>query len=456
MNIPREIFKMYDIRGLVGSQVNPELCFALGKAFVTLIAKENSGKDLTIAVGRDMRATSPEFQASLMKGMTEAGASVKDIGLVSTPAFYFGVGHLECDGGMMVTASHNPECDNGFKITRSKARPVSGDDGIQDLADIIESESYISSDITGDIEVIEGMPELFTKESIEFAGEGQINKLKIVVDPGNGMGAQYLEDMEGQIDEIEFVKMYWDLDGSFPNHESNPFKDENNVDLQKRIIEEGADLGIATDGDGDRIFFFDETGEMVDPSIVRGLIAQIVLRSNPGAQIGYDIRPGKITEDMIFEAGGKPFVTRVGHSLIKKEMIERESPFSGESSGHFFYKFPTGSYEGPVTVVVQILQEMAQKNVSLIELVKPLKKYVHSGEINFDVDDKDKMIEKIKTHFAEGEFNDLDGISISYDDFWFNIRASNTESKLRLNLEATDQTTMEKRRDEIVSLVDEG
>ena len=247
--------------------------------------------------------------------------------------------------------------------------------------------------------------------------------------------------------------MYWELDGSFPNHESNPFKDENNVDIQKRIVEEGADLGIATDGDGDRIFFFDETGAIVDPAIIRGLISQIVLRTNPGARIGYDIRPGKITEDMILESGGKPFITKVGHSLIKTDMIANDSPFSGESSGHFFYKYPTGSYEGPVTVVVHLLHEMSKKGVSLKELVGPLRKYVHSSEINFDVEDKLATIERIKQHFSDGELNELDGISIKYDDVWFNIRASNTESKLRLNLEAIDQATMEKRRDEVIAVI---
>ncbi|MBT3230591.1 phosphomannomutase/phosphoglucomutase [Candidatus Uhrbacteria bacterium] len=453
MNIPREIFKMYDIRGLVGSQVNSELSFALGKAFVTLIASENPGKDLTIAVGRDMRASSPEFQQALMKGMTEAGADVKDIGLVSTPSFYFGVGDLECDGGMMVTASHNPEQDNGFKMTRAKARPVSGIDGIKELADIIEADEYIETDKVGSIEIVDGIPQKFVKESIRFAGEGEVQPLKIVVDPGNGMGAQYLQDMEDQVDSIDFVKMYWELDGSFPNHESNPFKDENNVDIQKRIVEEGADLGIATDGDGDRIFFFDETGAIVDPAIIRGLISQIVLRTNPGARIGYDIRPGKITEDMILESGGKPFITKVGHSLIKTDMIANDSPFSGESSGHFFYKYPTGSYEGPVTVVVHLLHEMSKKGVSLKELVGPLRKYVHSSEINFDVEDKLATIERIKQHFSDGELNELDGISIKYDDVWFNIRASNTESKLRLNLEAIDQATMEKRRDEVIAVI---
>lgn len=453
MKITRAIFKMYDIRGLVGSEVNSEFAHGLGRAFVALLTKENPGKDLVIAVGRDMRQSSPEIQQALMKGMVESGADVKDIGLVSTPAFYFSVGHLGADGGIMVTASHNPEQDNGFKMTRLNARPVSGNNGIQELADAMEADAFLSSDRMGQIEVIEGLPALFTKKSIAFAGPDAIPKLRVVVDPGNGMGAQYLQHMIDQLPSINMTKMYWEFDGSFPNHESNPFKEENNIDLQKRIVQEGADLGIATDGDGDRIFLFDHTGEMVDPAIIRGLIAQIVLRVQPGAHIGYDIRPGKITEDMILEAGGVPFVTKVGHSLIKEEMIKRMSPFAGESSGHFYYHYPEGYFEGPVTVAVQIFQEMRRRSLNLKDLVDPLRKYAHSGEINFHVDDKQAALDRLRGHFAQGAISELDGLSIVYNDFWFNVRPSNTESILRLNLEAVDKETMEKRKQEVIFII---
>jgi phosphomannomutase len=453
MNIERSIFKAYDIRGFVGTQISDEFSRGLGKAFVTMLSSELKNKKLKIAVGRDMRASSPAYQKALIEGIVESGADVVDIGLVSTPEFYFGVGYLECDGGIMVSASHNPAQYNGFKITRDHARPVSGDSGIKILAQIMEFDSFIKSEDKGNFEINSEIPNKFIEESIAFAGDDQIRDLKIVVDTGNGMGAQYLDNMLTKIQNLEFVKMYWDFDGNFPNHESNPFKDENNIDLQKRILEEKADLGIATDGDGDRIFFFDENAKMVEPAMVRGLIAQIMLRDHPGANIGYDIRPGKITEDMILEAGGKPFVTRVGHSLIKEKMIEYNSIFAGESSGHFFYKYQRGYFEGPVTVTVQIMQEMTRKNKKLSELVAPYRKYYHSGEINFEVEDKLKAIENLKIRYSDGKLNELDGITITYPDFWFNVRAGNTESILRLNLEATSNKLMELKRDEVSGVI---
>jgi phosphomannomutase len=250
--------------------------------------------------------------------------------------------------------------------------------------------------------------------------------------------------------------MNWELDGSFPNHEADPFKDENTRDLSSRVVEENADLGIATDGDGDRIFFIDEKGNKVNPAVLRGLLAQIVLRSHHGATICYDVRPGRITKDMIEEAGGVPSMTRVGHSLIKEQMLRVGAVFGGESSGHFFYAYKNGTYEGPVTAAVQLLQEITRQGKTLSEIVEPLdSKYAHSGEINFLVEDKQAAIERMKERFADGKINELDGVSIEYDDFWFNVRASNTESKLRLNLEATDRATMESRRDEVIAVINE-
>lgn len=454
MQIPRHIFKAYDVRGLIDDELTPELCTVIGRAFATLLRKENPEGALKVAVGRDMRESSPAYQAAVVEGLRMCGVDVVDIGLVSTPAFYFGVGDTGADGGVMVSASHNPAEYNGCKFVRAKAVPVSGDGGIYEMADTIEKEAFVESDARGELSSVEGVPEKFVNMSIDFAEPDPISKFKVAIDTANGMGAQYLDDLLTHLD-LDVTKMYWELDGTFPNHEANPFKYENNKDLEAKIVEVGADVGIATDGDGDRIFFFDELGKMIDPAIVRGVIAQVVLRSYPGAAIGYDIRPGKITQDLIEEAGGKPFVTRVGHSLIKERMIEKDAVFSGESSGHFYYRYDTGSYDGPVTVAVQFLQELTRSGMKASEFVGQFERYVHSGEINFEVEDKTAMIEKIKQHFADGEFNDLDGISITYDDFWFNVRPSNTESLLRLNLEAVDQATMEQRRDEIIALIQE-
>lgn len=356
----------------------------------------------------------------------------------------------------MVSASHNPAPYNGFKMTRAQAVPISGDTGIQEIADLVERHlvESVEYDLStrGTIQQITGIPELSAKAEFAYVGAHPIKKMKIVADTANGMGAQYL-DVLFKLVEADVTRMFWDFDGSFPNHEADPFKEENTEAIREKVMELGADLGITTDGDGDRIFFVDDKGRLVTPAVLRGLLAQIVLRDHPGATICYDIRPGKITQDMILEAGGKPSVTRVGHSLIKEQMRSVGAVFGGESSGHFFYTFPTGVYEGPVTVATQILQEITRRGMKFSEIVEPLERYVHSGEINFVVGDKDEMMHKLKEKFSDGELSTLDGITITYPDFWFNVRASNTESKLRLNLEAVDRATMEAQRDEIIAFI---
>lgn len=455
MEIPRHIFKAYDIRGISGSEITPILAESLGRAYVAWLKKTSKKQSLTIVVARDMRDTSPEYQAALTKGLTQSGAHVLDIGLASTPAFYFGVGHLGADGGIQVTASHNPAQYNGFKLVGESASPIGGDTGINDIADIIESELFESSDVIGSVEEVGGIPEKHVEHEIAFAGDGDIKPFKIVADPGNGLGAQYLEILFEKLG-MDVTQMCWELDGTFPNHESNPFKDDNVVDIKAKVKELGADLGIATDGDGDRVFFIDNEGEVVEPAMVRGILAQRMLERNPGATICYDVRPGKITKDMIEEAGGVPVVTRVGHSLIKAHMKEVGAVYGGESSGHFFYKFDTGIYEGPVVVIIHMLQELSASSKSFAEFIAPLKRYVHSGEINFEVEDKQGMMGTLKTHFNEGELDEQDGITITFADFWFNVRPSNTESVLRLNLEAVDRETMESRRDEIKAIIERG
>jgi phosphomannomutase len=453
MNIPREVFKAYDIRGLVDEQITPDLAEAIGRGYASLLRQENENKHLSVVVGRDMRDTSPDLQEALTRGLTESGVDVLDIGLVSTPAFYFAVGDSGVDGGIMVSASHNPAAYNGFKLTREEAVPIGEHTGIQDIADIIEDEDFIDADEKGSVERMEGVPERAVDNEMMFVGTDEIGEFKIVADSGNGMGAQYLDELFDRLD-CDVERMYWELDGTFPNHEPNPLVEENVEDLKERVVDSGADLGIATDGDGDRIFFIDDNGDVLPPEILRGLLAEITLRKFPEATVCYDIRPGKITEDMIKKAGGEPCVTRVGHSFIKAKMRDVDAVFGGESSGHFFYAFDTGVYEGPVTAAVQLLQELTREGVSLSELVEPYKKYSHSGEINFEVEDKQAATEAVKQEFSDGEVNELDGITITFDDFWFNIRPSNTEPVLRLNLEAVNDAVMREKRDEIAEILE--
>lgn len=445
---------MYDIRGLVDEEITDELAEKIGRAYAKLRRSElPEGRQLTMVVGRDMRESSIRYQKHLIQGLVASGVRVLDIGLVSTPAFYFGVGHAGADGGIMVSASHNPAAYNGFKITREEAIPVSGDTGIMDIRDMVEVGDFKDADEHGSIEEVSNIPALAVEAELNYVGKSEIKPLKIVVDTANGMGAQYMDELFKRIPG-ELIRMYWEFDGSFPNHEADPLKPENIADLQKRVIDERADLGIAIDGDGDRIFYVDEKGHLVSPAIVRGLLSQITLRAYPDAIVCRDIRPGKITDDMIIEAGGTPSITRVGHSLIKEQMRDVGAVFGGESSGHFFYRFPVGVFEGPVVATVHILQEMTSLRKKLSEIVEPLERYVHSGEINFIVEDKQAAVQKIKDTFADGELSELDGITITYPDFWFNVRGSNTEPKLRLNLEAIDQATMEAKRDQIIALIE--
>lgn len=442
---------MYDIRGLVDEQINEGLSHHIGRAFASLISREQNGKPLTIVVGRDMRASSIKFEKEVVAGLVASGCTVLMVGLVSTPAFYFSVGHLKADGGIMVSASHNPAAYNGFKMVRANAIPVSGMTGIEDLATMIEREDYIPES-TGSVEEAPDMPRQAVEMEMAHAGADVVTIKKVVVDSANGMGAQYL-DLLFQHLGVDVERMFWDLDGSFPNHEADPFKPENRQAIEERMKQAGADLGITTDGDGDRMFFVDEKGETVDPAIIRGLIAQIELRRVPGATICYDIRPGKITEDMIVEAGGVPSVTRVGHSLIKEQMRKVGAIFGGESSGHFYYKFPIGVFEGPVCAALEIMQEISRQGKPFSEIVAPLKRYVPSGEINRRVADKQAVLDAVKKKHADAKILEIDGVSMTYPNVWFNLRPSNTEPLIRLNVEAVDQATMEKYRDELLAMM---
>lgn len=453
MQIPRQIFKTYDIRGLVNDDITPIFAKGLGRAFATFITRETKKKQPVIVVGRDMRPSSVEYQKALIEGLIEQGARVKDIGLVSTPAFYFGVSHLDGDGGIQISASHNPAKYNGFKMVRRRAIAISGETGIKTLADMMEQDDFDKTNKKGDVEEIMGIPEKQVASEISFANVGELPRFKIVADSANGMGAQYLDDTFKEY-EFDVTRMFWDFDGTFPNHEADPFKEENTEAICKHVKKLKADIGIATDGDGDRIFFIDDKGEVVEPAIVRGIVARAVLRRFPGATICYDIRPGKITEDMIREAGGKPVVTRVGHALIKETMMKEKAVFAGESSGHFYMSLPEGVYEAPVATMLIMIAEMVRENKKLSEIVKPLKKYAHSGEINFIADDKLAAIKRLKEKYADAEQNELDGLTVKYPDFWFNVRLSNTEPLLRLNLEAIDAKTMKRRRDEVAKVIE--
>lgn len=455
MQINPTVFKAYDIRGLYPTDINEDFAYRLGFAFADLRQKEEGKDDLTVLVSRDMRLSSPRLCESLIKGLLESGVNVIDIGLASTPTMYFASAYYQCDGGIQVSASHNPKDDNGFKIVRNKAIPVNEETGMYDLRDLVIQNQFVKAVQPGTLTTKTTiLDDLYRSELKELnINTGQIKPFKIVIDAGNSMGALDTIKMFEKLP-CELVKLNFNLDGSFPAHQPDPLVDANLQPTIEAVKLHHADLGIVPDGDGDRYFFVDNEGQIIRQEILRGIMAQIALKEHPGATVGYDIRPGKITLDMILASGGKPLVTRVGHSLIKEAMIKNDAIFGGESSGHYFYKFSYGTFEAPFALVLKFLQFISQQNKPLADIVRPLKKYFHSGEINSLVTDKAEKIKELATKYKDAkDISFLDGVSIEYENFWFNVRPSNTENKLRLNLEALDQSTMETKRDEVLNLI---
>lgn len=453
MEVNPKIFKAYDIRGLYQQDFDEQLAHHLGLAYYYFMTRETGRQDLTIVVGCDMRTSSPILKEHLVKGLVEAGAKVIDIGLCSTPTFYFAVAHYGYDGGIMTTASHNPKEYNGFKLTRAKADCIGKDNGMEEIKELtLAADSLPQAESLGSVEARQGVATEQVEHDLQYADISKIKPLRVVIDPANAMGAQYLEELFKHLP-CELIKMNWELDGTFPNHEADPFKPENVKDLGQRIVERRADLGIATDGDGDRIFFVDDFGRPVEPGITRAILCKLFLRDKPGAKIAYDIRPGRITRDVIEANGGQPVVTKVGHTLIKQKVKETGAYFAGESSGHFFINMPEGCYEVPMVMALKIMQELSESDQKFSQYIKDYQKYFHSGEINSKVENAQAKIDEIKQQYAEGQQNDLDGITIEYPDYWFNVRASNTEPLLRLTVEAKTQEIMEQKRDELLNLI---
>jgi len=439
--VDRSIFKAYDIRGIYPNQLDENMAYRIGRAYATFILSENP-KTKNIVVGSDMRLSSPALKEKLISGIIDSGLNVVDVGLVSTPTFYFAVAYYGFDGGIQVSASHNPKEYNGFKLVKEKALPISKDTGIMEMLEIIEKDRFVKAGKKGKVSKKDGIMEDLISDQLSFLDSSKIKKFKIVVDAANSMGAIDMEWFFGKIP-AEIVKLNFELDGSFPAHEADPLKEENLVQLKKKVVEVGADLGIASDGDGDRYFFVDEKGESLRQEILRGIMAQEELKEDPNAVVGYDIRPGRITKDMIDEMGGRSVVTPVGHSLIKALMIKNNAVFDGESSGHYAYRKPYGTFEMPMILVAKFLRYLSGKDATFSEAVKPYKKYFHSGEINFKVKSVPDKLKKVESEFSDGEINKLDGVTVTYKDWWFNVRGSNTEPVIRLNLEARSRELMD-------------
>jgi len=445
-----KIIKAYDIRGLVKDEVTPDFSFSLGVAFAKFL--EHEREPATIVVGEDMRPSSPLLADAFTDGATSQGMDVIRLGLTSTDMLYFASGKLNLPG-VMFTASHNPAKYNGMKLCKSGARPIGQDSGLAKIRELIQEGVPISNRPVGSVrkqdllkEYVDYLLASFPKNTFKK------RKLKVVIDAGNGMAGFTAPAVMARLN-VELIPMYFELDGNFPNHEANPIDSANLKDLQKRVKKERADIGLAFDGDADRCFLIDQAGELVNPSALTALIAVRELKAKPGATIIYNLISSKAVAEVIAEHGGIGVRSRVGHSYIKNLMAESGAVFGGEHSGHFYFKNFWRADSGMLAGLYAIAELMASKG-NLAQLLAPYNRYVASGEINSKVKDVTKSIAKVRDKYhGQYQVDELDGLTITANSWWFNLRGSNTEPLLRLNVEANTQKEMVKIRDAVLSLI---
>jgi phosphomannomutase len=451
-----KVFKAYDVRGIYPSEIDEAGAYAIGRAYVEQFEPKR------IAVGRDMRLSSPRISAEVMRGAATAGAEVLDLGLVGTEMVYFAVGELRLDGGVMVTASHNPKEYTGMKIVRRGALPVGGDSGLLDVRDralaiadgggVPEADAGSDADAAARVSPYDIWP-AYVERVLSFIDVSALRPLKVVIDAANGMAGVMLPPVLERLP-IEAVRYFFEPDGSFPNHEPNPLLPENREFIVHKTREEGADLGVAFDGDADRCFFVDDRGEFVPGDFATALFAETVLEKQPGARIIYDVRASWAVPETIERAGGVPLMNRVGHAYIKQRMRKDDAAFGGEVSGHYYFREFSQADSGVIPFLL-MLELISKKGRPLSEVLEPYRsRYFITGELNTPVADVALKLQELKERYAqEGEVSHLDGISVSAGDWHFNVRPSNTEPLLRLNLEARSRDLMERKRDEVLSVI---
>jgi phosphomannomutase len=444
-----KVFKAYDVRGIYPGEIDEEGARAIGRAFVEELGPQR------IAVGHDMRVSSPGMAAAAILGAAEAGADVLDLGLVGTEMVYFAVGELGLDGGIAVTASHNPKDYTGLKIVREGALPVGGESGLLKIRDRAMSGDSLSTGSKGTVEPYDIWPG-YVERVLSFVEPQAIKPLKIVIDAANGMGGVMVPPVLEHLPQLEVVRCFFEPDGTFPNHLPNPLLPENREFIVAKTLEEGADFGAAFDGDADRCFFVDDSGEFVPGDFVTALFAESVLAKEPGAKIIYDVRASWAVPQTIERAGGVPLINRVGHAFIKQRMREEHAAFGGEVSGHYYFRDFSQADSGMVPFLLML--ELVSKRGSLSEVLRPFREHFFiTGELNTPVEDVDATLRALEERFgAEGRVSHLDGLSVEADDWHFNVRPSNTEPLLRLNLEALDPGLMERKRDEVVAAISGG
>ena len=453
MELNPGIFKAYDIRGIYGEEMDEGTAHAIGRAFVRVLARlrDKPAGELRVGLGRDMRLTAPKMAAELRDGMIFEGAHVLDAGMVATEMLYHLVGSRDLDGGAMVTASHNPKAYTGVKLVREGALPLSGDAGIGEVKAEIEA-GLGEAPGGGELEEVDIWDE-FRAHALGFIDPAAVKPMKVVVDGGNGMGGP----MVGPILEkmpLELEKMYFEPNGEFPDHEPNPLLEENRRMIMDRVRSTGADLGIAWDGDADRCFFIDGSGEFCDGDFICALLARSILAKNPGATILYDPRSSRAVPDLVAAEGGRSDLSRVGHAFFKARMREEDAAFGGEVSGHYYFRDFWNADSGTIPALL-MLELLSKDGRTIGELMTEFRdRYFISGEINSQVADQAAKLDEIRERYSDGEIAELDGVSVDYEDWHFNVRPSNTEPLLRLNLESlVSREDMERRRDELLGLI---
>ncbi len=445
MQVNPSIFKAYDIRGIYPTELNEEIAYLIGRAFVTFLGAE------TVIVGRDMRTSGPSLFDAVTRGIMDQGADVADIGMVSTDQYYFACTQLGFPG-MMVTASHNPKQYNGFKMVRRMPYLLSGDEGIQDLRRLVESEAFPAPTRRGERREYD-FKEQFVQKVLSLIDVAAIKPLKVIVDTGNGMVGPILQEVYARLP-VQLTGMYLDPDGTLPNHGLDPLMPENRAELQQRVKDEGADIGFAFDGDGDRFFAIDDRGEFISGDFLTAILGRYLLEKEPGAKILYDVRASWAVPDEVRAAGGIPLVERVGHAFIKRRMANEDAIFAGEVSGHYYFKAFAFADSG-IIPSLYLLEMLSKRGVKMSELLGQLEsRYFISGEINSRVSNVPAKLNEIAERYSDGKIERIDGISVSYDTWHFNVRGSNTEPLIRLNLESiASRAEMEAKRDEVLALI---
>jgi phosphomannomutase len=451
--VPAGIFKAYDVRGLYGEELDGEIAYLVGRAFARVLAalRGQETGDLRVGIGRDMRIEAPEMARRVRDGLTAEGCAVLDAGMIATEMLYELVGSRELDGGAMVTASHNPKAYTGVKLVREGALALSGEAGIGEVRAAIEA-GLPEPPGGGTVEAIDVYDD-FHHRVLSFIEPERVRPLRVVVDGGNGMAGPMVGPLLERLG-LDLVTTYWVPDGEFPDHEPNPLVPENRRFIVDKVLEEGANLGIAWDGDADRCFFIDDRGQFVDGDFLTALLAQQLLRKEPGATILYDVRASRAVPDTVRELGGPPYVNRVGHAFFKTAMRERSAAFGGEVSGHYYFRDFWSADSGTIPALL-VLELLSVEGQPLSELVGAFReRYFISGEINSEVADQDGKMRELAERHADGEVSWLDGVSVDYADWHFNVRPSNTEPLLRLNLESlVSKEDMERKRDEVLALI---